>query len=95
MTAIPLHPGLENYTFLTLCTEIKESDPYGVSTVAILAGFQTALRSRCGRTLVCGVDRKDYGMNSGIPFIRIADRVEVDVALKWKRVSGPPLVFNQ
>jgi YceI-like protein len=39
-------------------------------------------------------DRKDYGMNSGIPFIRIADRVEVTVALKAKRVSGPPLVFN-
>ncbi|MGA8595185.1 MAG: YceI family protein [Bryobacteraceae bacterium] len=24
-------------------------------------------------------DRKDYGMNSGIPFIKIADRVEVNV----------------
>ena len=40
-------------------------------------------------------DRKDYGMNSGIPFIRIADRVEVTVALKGKRISGPPLVFKQ
>jgi polyisoprenoid-binding protein YceI len=40
-------------------------------------------------------DRKDYGMNSGIPFIRIANRVEVTVALKGKRVSGPPLVFKQ
>ena len=40
-------------------------------------------------------DRKDYGMNSGIPFIKIADRVEVNVALKGKRVSGPPLVFKQ
>ena len=38
-------------------------------------------------------DRKDYGMNSGIPFIRIADRVEVNVALKGTRVSGPPLVL--
>jgi len=36
-------------------------------------------------------DRKDYGMNSGIPFIKIADRVEVTVALKAKRVSGPPV----
>jgi polyisoprenoid-binding protein YceI len=27
-------------------------------------------------------DRKDYGMNSGIPFIKIADRVEVIVDLK-------------
>jgi polyisoprenoid-binding protein YceI len=40
-------------------------------------------------------DRKDYGMNSGIPFIRIADRVEVDVDLTGKRVSGPPLVFKK
>ena len=40
-------------------------------------------------------DRKEYGMNSGIPFIRIADRVEVTVGLKGKRVSGPPLVFKQ
>jgi polyisoprenoid-binding protein YceI len=40
-------------------------------------------------------DRKDYGMNSGIPFIRIADRVEVTVALQAKRVSGPPVIFKQ
>jgi len=40
-------------------------------------------------------DRKDYGMNSGIPFIKIADRVEVTVDLKGRRVSGPPLVFKQ
>jgi hypothetical protein len=40
-------------------------------------------------------DRKDYGMNSDIPFIKIANRVEVNVSLKWKRVSGPPPVFQQ
>jgi polyisoprenoid-binding protein YceI len=40
-------------------------------------------------------DRKDYGMNSGIPFIRIADRVEVTVDLTGKRVSGPVLTFKQ
>jgi polyisoprenoid-binding protein YceI len=40
-------------------------------------------------------DRKDYGMNSHIPFIKIANRVEVNVNLKWKRVSGPPPVFQQ
>jgi hypothetical protein len=40
-------------------------------------------------------DRKDYGMDSGIPFIRIANRVEVTVDFKAKRVSGPPLVFNK
>jgi polyisoprenoid-binding protein YceI len=40
-------------------------------------------------------DRKDYGMNKGIPFVTIADRVEVTVNLKAKRVSGPPLVLKQ
>jgi len=40
-------------------------------------------------------DRKDYGMNSGIPFIKIADHVEVSFSLKGKRVSGPALVFKQ
>src|SRR5258705_4577444 len=40
-------------------------------------------------------DRKDYGTNKGIPFIKIADRVEVTVDLKGKRVSGPALVFKQ
>jgi polyisoprenoid-binding protein YceI len=40
-------------------------------------------------------DRKEFGMNSGIPFIKIADSVEVSVDLKGKRVSGPPLVFKQ
>ena len=40
-------------------------------------------------------DRKDYGMTSGIPFIKIANRVEVNVRLKWRRVSGPPPVFQQ
>jgi len=44
---------------------------------------------------IMAFDRKQYGMNSGIPFIKIANRVEVSVALKGKRVSGPPLVFKQ
>lgn len=40
-------------------------------------------------------DRKDYGMNSGIPFIKIADRVEVNVDLVGKRISGPPLALKK
>jgi len=36
-------------------------------------------------------DRKQYGMKSGIPFIKIADRVEVTVDLTGKRTSGPPV----
>jgi polyisoprenoid-binding protein YceI len=40
-------------------------------------------------------DRKDYGMDGSIPFIKIADRVEVTVALEAKRVSGPPVIFKE
>ncbi|WP_158789753.1 YceI family protein [Granulicella sp. L46] len=40
-------------------------------------------------------DRKDYGVDGSIPFIKIADRVEVNVDLKVKRVSGPALTFKQ
>jgi polyisoprenoid-binding protein YceI len=40
-------------------------------------------------------DRKEFGMNSGIPFIKIADRVEVDIDLIGKRISGPPLTLKQ
>jgi polyisoprenoid-binding protein YceI len=40
-------------------------------------------------------DRKGYGMNKGIPLVKIADRVEVMVNLKGKRVSGPPVLFKQ
>ena len=40
-------------------------------------------------------DRKDYGMNSNIPFIKIANRVQVDINLRWKRISGPPPAFAE
>ena len=40
-------------------------------------------------------DRKQYGMNSGIPFIKIADRVEVNVKLRATRVSGPAVALKQ
>ena len=40
-------------------------------------------------------DRKDYGMKSGIPFIKIADRVEVGVHLQAKQINGPRLVYKE
>ena len=40
-------------------------------------------------------DRKDFGMTHGIPFLHIADRVEVRLTLTGTRVSGPPVVFKQ
>ena len=39
-------------------------------------------------------DRKQYGMNSGIPFIKITDSVAVTVDFKGKRVSGPPVALK-
>lgn len=39
-------------------------------------------------------NRKDYGINGSIPSVRIADRVEVTVALHARRVSGPPVAFK-
>ena len=44
---------------------------------------------------VMAFDRKDYGMNSCIPFIKIADRVEVDVNLHGQHVSGPPVAVKR
>jgi polyisoprenoid-binding protein YceI len=40
-------------------------------------------------------DRKEFGMNSGIPFIKIADRVEVNVDIFAKRISGPPVSLKK
>jgi polyisoprenoid-binding protein YceI len=44
---------------------------------------------------IMAFDRKDYGMNKGIPFVTIADRVEVTIDLVGKRVSGPPVELKQ
>lgn len=39
-------------------------------------------------------NRKDYGMHKGIPFIKIADHVDVNFHLKGKRAGGPPLALD-
>ena len=40
-------------------------------------------------------DRQDYGINGSIPFVKIADRVEVNVDLKVNQTSGPRLIYQQ
>jgi polyisoprenoid-binding protein YceI len=40
-------------------------------------------------------DRRDFGIDGSIPFVTIADRVELSVDFKAARVSGPPLLFKQ
>jgi len=39
-------------------------------------------------------NRKDFDMNKGIPFIKIADLVEVEAVLHARRTSGPPVVVE-
>ena len=40
-------------------------------------------------------DRRDFGLGGGIPFVRIADRVELAIDFKASRISGPALLFKQ
>ena len=40
------------------------------------------------------INRKDFGLGGGIPFVKLADRVDVTLDFKAKRV-GPPLAFKQ
>jgi polyisoprenoid-binding protein YceI len=39
-------------------------------------------------------NRKEYGMNKGIPFISIADHVEINIHLKTKHTGGPQLALK-
>jgi hypothetical protein len=38
--------------------------------------------------------RRDYGMSKGIPFIKIADHVDVNFHPETRRVSGAPLALG-
>jgi len=68
----------------------------GVSKPEILHLTLSGKRTGHGElTGTMAFDRKDYGMNGGIPFIKIADRVEVTVDLKGDQIGGPPVVFKQ
>jgi polyisoprenoid-binding protein YceI len=40
-------------------------------------------------------NRKDFGMNKGIPFVKISDRVDVTVNLRVKKTGGPFIKFQQ
>jgi polyisoprenoid-binding protein YceI len=39
-------------------------------------------------------NRKEYGMNKGIPFVRIEDHVQVRINLRVQQISGPRLVYQ-
>jgi polyisoprenoid-binding protein YceI len=88
-------------------TKITQTGPnnFAVAGVFMIRGVskpQTLVLTTTGRGTSSGAvkgtmafDRKDYGMTSGIPLVQIADRVEVTVDLKARRVSGPPVTLKQ
>ena len=39
-------------------------------------------------------ERRDLGLGGSIPFVKIADRVELTIDFKATRVSGRPLLFK-
>ena len=39
-------------------------------------------------------DRRDFELGGSIPFVKIADRVELTIDFKATRVGGPPLLFK-
>lgn len=58
----------------------------------------TIPRKQTGEDAIQGVlvfNRKHYGMNKGIPFVRIEDHVNVTINLKVRQVSGPRLIYKQ
>lgn len=68
----------------------------GVTKYQTLTLTITGKGTGSGRIIgTMGFNRKDYGMTKGIPFVKIADRVEVSVNLKATQLSGPRLVYKQ
>ena len=68
----------------------------GVTKAQTLTLTITGKGTGSGRIIgTMAFDRKDYGMTKGIPFVKIADRVEVSMNLKAMQVSGPRLVYKQ
>ncbi len=68
----------------------------GVSKIETLK--LTIPRRQTGEDAIQGVlvfNRKHYGMNKGIPLVKIEDQVNVTIDLKVRQVSGPRLVYQQ
>jgi polyisoprenoid-binding protein YceI len=84
-------------------TKISQTGP---DTFAVAGDFmirgvskpQTVVFKATGRGASSGeikgtmtFNRKDHGMNGGIPFVSIGDHVDVTIDMKVKRTSGPPV----
>jgi polyisoprenoid-binding protein YceI len=88
-------------------TEITQKGPHtfdvlGTFTVRGISKVETltftADREGEGTGEIEGIlwfERGDFGLGGNIPFVKIADRVELTIDFKATRVSGPPLLFKQ
>jgi polyisoprenoid-binding protein YceI len=84
-------------------TRISQTGPNtftvaGNLTIRGVSKPQTVVLTTTGRGTANGeikgtmsFNRKDFGMSGGVPLVTIADRVDVSVDLRAKRVSGPPV----
>jgi polyisoprenoid-binding protein YceI len=96
---------VENSPYITFhSTKIVQTGPYtfdipgtftlrGISKAESLTMTVNKADERSGKINgTLAIDRRDYGLEGNIPFVRIADRVEVTILLEATRVSGPALV---
>lgn len=87
-------------------TKVSQTGPntFAVTGVFMLRGVskpQILVLTTTGRGAATGeikgtmaFDRRDYGMTHGIPFVTIANHIDVAVDLRVKRVSGPPVTLK-
>lgn len=99
---------VEHYpTILFQSTKVVQTSPTtfevdGNFTIRGISRLETLKltipHKQTGEDAIQGVlvfNRKHYGMNKGIPFVRIEDHVTVTIDLKVRQVSGPRLLYKQ
>jgi len=95
---------VQNHPAITFrSTRVSQTGPNtfavaGRLTIRGVSKAETVVLTTTGRGSSSGqikgtmsFDRRDFGMNGGVPLVKIADRVDVTVDLKVRRVSGPPV----
>jgi len=95
------HPYITFRSSKIVQTGPHKFDVWGMVTIRGVSKSEkltfTADRREYGKGTIKGnlwFYRKDYGLGGSVPFVTIADQVELTVEFKAKRVSGPPLLFK-
>ena len=94
-------PSISFHSTKIVQTSSDTFDVHGIFTIRGTSKPETLKLTVSGKGSGVGTingsmafDRKDYGMNAGIPFVKIADRVEVSVDLNIRQTSGPKLIYQ-